>query len=170
MKGLIVVAVSIGIMLLAGCATPQASNYDLAMKGKQAEDFTLTALDGSNEKLSGHRGKPVVLAFWAVGCPPCRAEAPHLSQLVDQYGSRGLTVLAVNAWDESKEMVSRFATDNKLKQRILLNGSEVSRRYRVEAVPTVLWIDPAGMITGTLVGDDSKALKDSTERLMAGGK
>lgn len=170
MKSMNGLAVSIGIFLLAGCATPQASHYDLAMKGKQAEDFELTALDGSKTKLSGHRGKPVVLAFWAVGCPPCRAEAPHLSQLADQYGPRGLTVLAVNVWDESKDMVSRFATDNKLKQRILLNGSQVSSRYRIEAVPTVLWIDPSGIITGTLIGDDTKALKDSTERLMAGGK
>ena len=32
-----------------------------------APDFTLKGLDGKDVSLSGFRGKPVLLSFWAVG-------------------------------------------------------------------------------------------------------
>lgn len=53
------------ILASAGCL-PQA-RYDRQMKGKPAPDFKLTALDGSEVRLSDFRGKPVVVNFWAYG-------------------------------------------------------------------------------------------------------
>ncbi len=37
------------------------------VKGKPASGFELTALNGDEVRLSDYHGKPVVLAFWAVG-------------------------------------------------------------------------------------------------------
>jgi len=37
------------------------------VRGKPAAQFELAGLDGKTVKLSELRGKPVVLAFWAVG-------------------------------------------------------------------------------------------------------
>ena len=56
-------------------------------------------------------------------------------------------VLAVNIWDEEKELVSAFAKEKKLKHRILLNGGDVAKEaYRVQGIPVVYWIDRKGMI------------------------
>lgn len=37
------------------------------VKGNPAAAFELTALDGETVRLADYHGKPVVLAFWAVG-------------------------------------------------------------------------------------------------------
>jgi thiol-disulfide isomerase/thioredoxin len=50
-----------------------------------APDFTATSLTGATIKMSSYRGKIVVLNFWGSWCPPCRAEAPTLAVLDEQY-------------------------------------------------------------------------------------
>jgi peroxiredoxin len=128
-----------------GCS--QGPRFEHGPQPKPAPDFELTALDGQQVKLSDFRGRPVVLAFFAVACGPCRAEAPHLSELAERYAGEGLVVLAVNAWDEDEPAVRRFANDHGLKQRILLYGQEVGELYGLNgSVPAVTWIDRHGRI------------------------
>jgi len=150
-----------------GCANMAQKRFESRWMNQPAPDFELTALGGGNVKLSEQKGRPVVLAFWACGCPPCRAEAPHLSKLSDEYKLRNLVVLGVNAWDEPKEEVSRFAKENQLKHKILLDGSGVKAQYGVESIPTVFWIDREGFIRDIELGfGGAEDLKQRTERLL----
>ena len=41
-------------------------------------DFTLPDIDGETHRLSDHRGKWVVINFWATWCGPCMVEIPEL--------------------------------------------------------------------------------------------
>lgn len=135
-------------------ASSRARWFSTPVSKKPAPDFELTALDGGKVRLSEYRGKPVVLQFFAFGCAPCRAEAPHISYLAEQHRSDGLVVLAVNAWDEPKEILQQYIEQNNFRQRVLLNGAEVFERYDIPrgTVPTVFWIDRGGMIVDTIVG------------------
>lgn len=143
----------------AGCATTQ-------VRRGPAPDFNLTALDGGQVRLSELRGKPVLLSFFAVGCPPCRAAAPHISRLVDRHSSDGLVVLAVNAWDEPRDQIERFVTENRLRQKILLDGGEVLQRYGAPDLPAVFWINRDGIIVGGKVGYGGKATLDRNTRAL----
>ena len=80
-------------------------------------------------------------------------------------------MLAVNAWDEPKEKVARFAKDNKLKQRILLDGKSVALEYGDAGIPTTFWIDREGMIreSAEVIGvpfRGAKSLARTTERFL----
>lgn len=81
-------------------------------------------------------------------------------------------VLAVNAWDEDKDVVSKFVNENKLKQRVLLNGRDTFKGpYGQKAIPVVLWVDRSGKIVRTHIDfaeKDAAALDDSTAKLVAG--
>ncbi|MCH8146396.1 MAG: hypothetical protein IH987_00145 [Planctomycetes bacterium] len=69
-----------------------------------------------------------------------------MSQLATEHADAGLIVLAVNVWDEDKRQIERFVRKEKLAQRFLLNGSKVANSYKYPGVPTLLWIDGAGIV------------------------
>lgn len=80
-------------------------------------------------------------------------------------------VLAVNAWDEDKGILKQYVEQNKLSQRILLNGGETSDRFGIpsRSVPTILWIDRSGVVVDVDFGSgDVKTLENNTKNLVSG--
>ena len=150
---------------LTGCTMMTESRLLKERKGKPAPEFSLRSIEGRTVRLSDYAGKPVVLAFFAVGCGPCRMEAPHLSSLAEKR--KDVAVLAVNAWDETAQTVSGFARDNNLQHTILLDGSDVADRYGVTSLPTTFWIDRQGRIADAAVGyDGPRELERATKAVV----
>ena len=126
----------------------------------EAPDFSLTASDGSQVKLSGLRGKVVLVNFWATWCPPCKAEMPDLNALQQEFGSaHDLVVLGINAGDDSQAAVVTFAQQNRLSFPLLLDpDDQVSDSlYAVRALPTSLIIDRTGKIRSQWLGQLSRS-------------
>lgn len=120
--------------------------------GAQAPDFTLIDLEGGERRLSGERGRVVVLNFWATWCEPCRSEMALLETVYRARGPESLQVLAVNA-DEPREVVAAFRDEVGLTLPVLLDASgEVQQLYRVFAYPTTYVIDAAGVIRAIEIG------------------
>ena len=92
-----------------------------------------------------------------------------MSRIASEHADDGLVVLAVNAWDEDKNVLAEFVKSEKLAQRVLLNGSDVgSEKYKIKAVPVVLWISPDGIIDDVEVGFSSRrSLEEKTRRLLS---
>ena len=51
--------------------------------------------EGKTWKLSGLRGKVVVVNFWATWCPPCVEELPMIEAFSREHAAKGLQVLAL---------------------------------------------------------------------------
>jgi len=79
-------------------------------------------------------------------------------------------VIAVNGYDESKEVVERFVREKNLKQRVLLRGGKVARdAYGVRAYPTCFFIDREGKVVEREVGfapDMARSMEGKIERLL----
>jgi peroxiredoxin len=138
------------VLSAAGCQGP-ARDFDAALTNKTAPDFSLEDIENKTVRLSALRGKPVVLAFFGHGCPPCRAEAAHLSNLAARHSADGLVVLAVNSWDEDHATLRAWAGHQRLKHRILTYGRDVGDElYGLGGhVPALVWIDSNGVVVDT---------------------
>jgi peroxiredoxin len=113
---------------------------------EKAPDFVLKDLQNRKFKLSDHKGKPVLLIFGATWCPYCRDAIPHLKDIYERYGKKGLVAVNIDI-QESRDKVSRFADKYKLPYRVLLDeNAEVAQNYGVQGVPTLVLIDKNGMI------------------------
>ena len=82
-------------------------------------------------------GAPVLVDLWAEWCGPCRAIAPILDELADEYGDR-LKIAKVNV-DENPETARRFA---------------------VRSIPTLLVFD-GGELKETAIGAKPRAALQS---------
>ena len=138
------------VLLLAGCSA--RSEPVGAQPGEQAPDFQLQNLDGQDVSLSGLRGKPVLINFWAIRCPPCRDEMPYIQQIYEEWSDKGLMLLAINI-SEGPSEVEEFMRGNNLTLPVLLDTKEAAAQmYNVTAIPTTFFIDRDGIIQEQVVG------------------
>lgn len=79
----------------------------VVMAGDSAPAFTLTADNGQTVSLPDFKGKLLILNFWATWCPPCVQETPSLSQLAQQFASKGVVVLGVSV-DKNQQAYNAF--------------------------------------------------------------
>ena len=68
-----------------------------------APEFALTDINGQPQSLAAHRGKLVLVNFWATWCPPCREEIPLLIDMQAQHGEAGFQVIGI-ALDQAEKV------------------------------------------------------------------
>ena len=72
--------------------------------GKSAPAATSKDLDDKAVSLADHKGKVVVLDFWATWCPPCRGMIPHEREMVKKNAGKPFVFVSVSADDEAKKV------------------------------------------------------------------
>ena len=122
--------------------------------GFPAPDFTLETLGGGPTALSQHRGKVVVINFWASWCGPCGLEMPVIQKVYATDRDRGLVVLAVNTtYQDSETAAGNFAHALGLTFPILLDrDGKVSREYLLRALPSTYIVDRKGIVRTVIIG------------------
>jgi peroxiredoxin len=120
--------------------------------GAPAPDFSLTGLDQQTVKLGQFHGKVVLLNFWATWCGPCSAEMPNIEQVYQGSSHEDIAILAVNQ-GEFAEQVRGYADLYHLHFPILLDDhGKVGNLYRVQALPTTVFVDRSGIIREVHIG------------------
>src|SRR5262249_23800588 len=110
--------------------------------GSVAPDVTGIDLDGKKNKLSGFKGKVVMLDIWATWCPPCRAMIPHEREMVKKHKDKPFVLVSVSG-DEEKEALTKFLEKEPMPWVHWWDGDEqkVLKTFRVKAFPTIYLID-----------------------------
>jgi peroxiredoxin len=117
----------------------------VALPGERPAPFALPALDGRTVSLADHRGKVVLVYFWATWCRYCRQELPAgIEKVTRERKGQPFTVLAVSI-EEPKDLVAGYAKGVGITSPVLLDeDGAVTRRYRVTATPTTFLIGRDG--------------------------
>jgi thioredoxin 1 len=111
------------------------------MAGPNTKEFTDSNFDqdvlGANQ--------PVLVDFWAEWCMPCRAIAPTIDELADEY--------------QGKAVVGKLDTDG---------NRNTAAKYEVSAIPTVILFNK-GQVAKKFVGLQSKKeFKTALDEALAG--
>ena len=108
-------------------------------------NFYLPSLTGDKIHLNDHKGRVVIINFWATWCAPCRLEMPLFQEIYNKYYPE-LTVLAINV-GETEKVVEVFRDDYQLTFDILLDRDRtLERQFQLRGYPTTLILDDSGAL------------------------
>jgi thioredoxin len=96
-----------------------------------ASDKVTHVTDANFESEVLKSGQPVLVDFWAPWCGPCRAIAPFVDQLADEYAGR-LKVVKINV-DDNPQTPARFGVRG-IPNLVIIKGGQVKEQI-VGAVP-----------------------------------
>jgi thiol-disulfide isomerase/thioredoxin len=165
--GCVVLAIALGLIWIGDSDVPvplgrgaAAPDFDLALHGS----------DGSRFVLSEHRGRIVLVNFWATWCKPCEDEMPSMERLYKSLEPEGFDLVAVSV-DEKPEDVAAFRARLGVTFPIALDPTQkVSRLYQTQGFPESLLIDRDGTVLERYVGPREWSIYAARIRsLLAGG-
>jgi len=145
-------------MLFITLATIGAARADVKV-GDVPPDMLGTDGKGANVVLSAHRGKVVVLSFWASWCAYCLKELPVLEKVQRVLGKERIEVIAVN--------IDRNRSDFLAMRRQLRNfeftmardeSHAAADQYGANLLPFLVMIDRTGRVAYVHTGYSEKQL------------
>lgn len=147
--------IELSVELVAGDLSE--ADYKL---GDVMQDFTFTAADGTEYKLSEllKQKRAVVLNFWNLNTNACKMELPELQEAYAEYAD-SVAVLAMNPVNQDNAEITEFANGQKLTFPIGACDSLWEKAMNIMSYPTTVVIDRFGVITLMQNG----ALRSATE-------
>ncbi|HET9710413.1 MAG TPA: TlpA disulfide reductase family protein [Pyrinomonadaceae bacterium] len=126
-----------------------------AVSGTSIVNMGWELADGKRSVFSEHKGKVLVLDFYATWCVPCRDSVPHLIGLQKKYEDQGLRVVGLNVGgaDDERE-VPRFAKEFGIQDTLATPDEELARFLLsdVDAIPQTFVFDRQGKLVKRLIG------------------
>jgi thiol-disulfide isomerase/thioredoxin len=139
--------------------------------GQVAPNIEGTLLDGKPFSLQAHKGKVVLVNFWASWCEPCRDEMPIIEAYLKKNKSKGFEVLAIgmdkpSEIEQAQKIIQNYSFLSTDKQKI--NYSGYGRIWRI---PSTFIIDKQGILRKNgLTGEptvDTKLLEEIVTPLLS---
>ena len=103
------------------------------------------------EILSNHKGKIVLVDFWASWCAPCRKEMPSLKNLKSKFDESNFKVIEISIDSDYSSWViaSKFEGISNYEDNYIISKwkeSNLYKTYKIESIPRYLLFDKAGKI------------------------
>lgn len=150
-------------LLTPGANAPQnqeslVGNISSPLQGKQAPDFTLPLMNGTDEqlRLADFKGQVVLLNFWASNCPPCHDEAPLLQDVWTklQTQDQEVVLIGINIYDLGEEEANAFLqTYGITYPNVRATDSTVAISYGTTGQPETFLIDTQGDVVARWQGE-----------------
>ncbi len=117
--------------------------------------------DGKPLRWDDLKGKVVVLDFWGVWCPPCRAAVPKLKELYHKHRDDGLVIIGIHTARQADKM-AEFVAEQNIDWPVAadVDGKTV-RAFLVDSYPDYYLIDRSGKlrVADLVNGDLERAVK-----------
>lgn len=143
-------AVTLVLVLGGGLAWGMGSRVPAV--GMQAEEFSLTDLEGKRHSLSQYRGKVVLVNFWATWCKPCTTEMPAMQATYDKLRDKGFVVLAINELEDDAKVREHIKQYGHTFPVLMDRDNKVANQFGVFGLPVSVFIDEKGVVQEYIKG------------------
>jgi thiol-disulfide isomerase/thioredoxin len=114
-------------------------------EGAAAPNFSARSLDGAVLNLGHMRGKVVVLNFWFIGCPPCKAEMPLLNSFAAKFAADP-NVVFIALTNDPASSVRKYLVENRFDYKIITDAQPILASFVVGGYPKNIVIGKDGSI------------------------
>lgn len=126
------------LFFLAGCEDE--------VPKEAAPDFTIEQFEGGSFSLSEHKGRPVVVNFFASWCIPCKAESSALDKVYQESKINNVAFIGISIQDTA-EKAKAFVKENGITFPTGLDeDGSIKESFGVYGVPVTYFIDKNGII------------------------
>lgn len=142
-----------------GSGARGGSGASSPLVGKLAPALKLALLGGGRFDVADHRGRVLVLDFWATWCGPCLRAMPMIDEAVAGFDATDVQLVAVNL-QEADETIQATLDRLDLHPRVALDIDGVAAgRYQANAIPQTVVIGRNGKVASVFIGggDDLKS-------------
>jgi len=157
----IAITVLLFLTLIAGIACGGAPTAPSVSSGWTLEN-------SQRGQLADYKGKVVLLNFYATWCEPCRVETPHLVELQQQYGQKGLQTIGLNVGgDDDHQYVPEFAKEFGIPFPLAIPDDEFVDAYLGinQNIPQTFVLDRQGKTVKRFIGY-SDASREELDRII----
>lgn len=117
----------------------------IPQEGMRAPDFAFTTLEGKTISSGQLRGKVVVLNFWFIGCPVCRALKPKLNTFEKKFDGRDDVVFIAVTADPPGDVLN-FAKNEPLEYIQTAGAADELKKFVFNGYPKNIVISKTGEI------------------------
>ncbi len=160
MLGLVIALLAANVVWIAR----NCSSLRSVGPGSAAPAFDLPTIGGDRVRLKDLRGRVVLIDFWSVTCSPCWKGLKHLKTVQRRFEGKPVTVLSihVHAGPRARRRARDAAAQLGLRFPVLLDTVNISDKYTVRVLPTIVLINAQGKVhkvwrgvtpTETMVGE-----------------
>jgi thiol-disulfide isomerase/thioredoxin len=121
---------------------------------------------GYRQLIAAHKGRVLLVNFWATWCKPCRAEMPDLVKLAERLQAKGFDMVSISADEPEQEPEARkFMAASKVPGPLFIKNAADDDKFHaaIEAkwmgeLPALILYDRNGKKVQSLFGE--KPVKD----------
>jgi len=150
-----VLAASCALLLLNSCSGGKTKAIRV---GDTIATFSGTDLAGRTFSLAAHKGKPVIVRFFLINCPYCKADTPIFNKFYENYRHKGLEIVYINNNGKNVAEVEGFTRELSVAFPVIFDPEgKIAKQYNVKVQPLTLVLSPQHKLLAALLGGVSEA-------------